>query len=177
LVSFKNGLNYAADDTKVANAKIVSVKQLVRNNILSEDIADPLYISENTSSEYLIKKYDTIIARSASPGDSALALDDLNVYYSGFSIRIRPNDEMWRFITYFTTHKLKKIITSHSDGTIIKNITQQSMSNFIIIVPDDIIIQRFNEIIEPILLKTQSLLKENVILEETRDLLIKKLIK
>jgi len=177
LVSFKNGLNYAADDTKVANAKIISVKQLVRNNILSENIADELYISDKTSSDYLIKKYDTIIARSASPGESALALNDLNVYYSGFSIRIRPNNEMWRFLTYFTTLKLKKIITSHSDGTIIKNITQQSMSNFNIIIPEDITIHRFNELIEPILLKTQSLLKENIVLEETRDLLIKKLIK
>ena len=177
LVSLKNGLNYSADNEKEPNAKIISVKQLVRNTVLSEEIADNLFLSEGISDDYKIMKYDTIIARSASPGESALALDDLNVYYSGFSIRIRPKNEIWKYLTYFNTLRLKRMITSHSDGTIIKNITQQSLSNFKIITPVEQVVIHFNEIVEPILMKIKTMNKENQLLEETRDLLIKKLIK
>ena len=72
-------MNYAADNSQPANMKIISVKQLLRNTILTEDVADDIYLSCEVSDDYRIKKYDTIIARSASPGEAALSLDDLDV--------------------------------------------------------------------------------------------------
>lgn len=177
LVSFRNGINYSAEEVGQPNAKIISVKHLVRNSILSESIADSIFLSTEVNEDSKIRKFDTIVARSASPGESAIALDDLDVYYSGFSIRVRPHTETWRYITFFNTQSLKKLITSHSDGTIIKNITQQTLSNFKIVTPPEQVVENFNRIVEPILFKMNSLNKENNILIETRELLIHKLIK
>lgn len=177
LVTFKNGINYSADKNEIPNSKIISVKHLTRNTILNEKMADDIYLNTCISEEYKIKKFDTIIARSASPGESAIALRDLDVYYSGFSIRVRPKEEVWKYITYFNTLILKKIITSHSDGTIIKNITQQSLSNFKVLEPTKDIIELFNQQIELILLKIESLKNETEALIEMKDMLINKLIK
>lgn len=177
LVTFKNGINYSADNNETPNSKIISVKHLTRNTILNEKMADDVYLNTCISGEYKIKKFDTIIARSASPGESAIALRDLDVYYSGFSIRVRPKEEIWKYITYFNTLILKKMITSHSDGTIIKNITQQSLSSFKVLKPADNIVELFNQQIELILLKIESLKNETETLIEMRDLLINKLIK
>lgn len=176
IVSLKNGLNYSADKEQLPNSKIISVKQLINNFLLSEEIADDIFLDGEISSEYLIGKNDTIVARSASPGECALALDDLNVYYSGFSIRIRPNSELHRYIVFFNTLKLQNIITSSSDGTIIKNVTQQNLSKSILVLGKGTIVNKFNELVEPMFLKLKALNKENRMLVETRDLLVQSLI-
>jgi type I restriction enzyme S subunit len=177
IATFKNGINYEANKELKPNSKIISVKQLVRYDVINDDFADSLYIKEGNLEEFKIKAFDSIIARSASPGEVAIALTDLDSYYSGFSIRARPNDFLWRYIVYFNALKMKKIITSHSDGTIIKNITQQSLTNFKLTKPSSDVASSFNSTVEPILGLVDSLQKENRILEQTRDLLIKKLIR
>lgn len=177
IVSLKNGLNYAANGEEEPNAKIISVKHLNNNFILNDFIADDFYLEERADDDFFIRKYDTIIARSASPGESAISLSDLDVYYAGFSIRMRPISEEYRYYVFFNSIRLKKMITSNADGTIIKNITQQSLNNFKSIISDKIVLEEFNKVIEPILLKIKLLQQENQLLEETRDLLIKKLIK
>lgn len=177
IVSLKNGLNYKANGEKEPNAKIISVKHLNNNFILNDYIADDFYLEEQSDDDFLIRKYDTIIARSASPGESAISLSDLDVYYSGFSIRMRPISEEYRYYVFFNSIRLKKMITSNADGTIIKNITQQSLNNFKSVISDKIVLEEFNKVIEPILLKIELLQQENRLLEDTRDLLIKKLIK
>ncbi len=177
IVSLKNGLNYNANREEEPNAKIISVKHLNNNFILNDYMADDFYLEEQADDDFLIKKYDTIIARSASPGESAISLSDLDVYYSGFSIRMRPISEEYRYYVFFNSIRLKKMVTSNADGTIIKNITQQSLNNFKSVISDKIVLEKFNKVIEPILLKIELLQQENQLLEETRDLLIKKLIK
>lgn len=177
IVSLKNGLNYAANGEEEPNAKIISVKHLNNNFILNDFIADDFYLEERADDDFFIRKYDTIIARSASPGESAISLSDLDVYYAGFSIRMRPISEEYRYYVFFNSIRLKKMITSNADGTIIKNITQQSLNNFKSIISDKIVLEEFNKVIEPILLKIKLLQQENQLFEETRDLLIKKLIK
>ena len=177
IVSLKNGLNYNANREEEPNAKIISVKHLNNNFILNDYVADDFYLEEQADDDFLIRRYDTIIARSASPGESAISLSDLDVYYSGFSIRMRPISEEYRYYVFFNSIRLKKMITSNADGTIIKNITQQSLNNFKSVISDKIVLEQFNKVIEPILLKIELLQQENQLLEETRDLLIKKLIK
>lgn len=90
---------------------------------------------------------------------------------------IESNDTEWFDFLYLYLQKHLKEITKQSSGSIIKYLKLGMITDFKTLNPDEVTLKSFNNIISPLLNKIDLLKIENSILEETRDLLIKKLIK
>lgn len=88
-----------------------------------------------------------------------------------------PRDEMFsEFIYYTLKYKMKKIELM-SSGSTFSEISKEQFSRLKIIIPPDNLIGEYYLKLKPLFEKISSLYIENQLLKETRDLLIKKLIK
>lgn len=85
------------------------------------------------------------------------------------------SDNMFDYL-YLNLDKYLNVITSKSAGSIIKYLTMGMITELEVIIPDDITLQKFNKIINPLFTKIDLLKKENTYLEEIRNLLIHKLL-
>lgn len=78
---------------------------------------------------------------------------------------------------YLVLKKFGKNIEKLAGGSIAKNMNTGQFSNLRFIEPDIFIVNSFNKVVDSMFLKLLYLERENDLLSETRDLLIKKLIK
>lgn len=83
------------------------------------------------------------------------------------------SDKMFDYL-YLNLDKYLNIITSKSAGSIIKYLTMGMITELEVIIPNDMTLRKFNEIVNPIFKEIDSLKKENIQLEDMRDLLIHK---
>lgn len=77
---------------------------------------------------------------------------------------------------YLNIDKYLNIITSKSAGSIIKYLTKGMITELKVIIPNEKILQKYNKIVNPLFQEIDSLQKENIQLQQMRDLLIHKLI-
>jgi len=63
-------------------------------------------------------------------------------------------------------------MTSKSGGTIMPNVNQDSLKRMNVIMPIDFIINKFNDIINPIFKQINNIINENQQLSELRDWLL-----
>lgn len=139
IVDFKNGVNYNKSTLWDTKFKIINVKDLSNSNIVNIWELKEIYIDYKKVKEYLLKKEDIVIARSASPWEVLyLSKDFDNLIYSGFSIRIRLKNIYstclsWYLYIYLLWNK-ERLLT-WSNWTIFSNINQSSLSSFQILLP------------------------------------------
>lgn len=86
------------------------------------------------------------------------------------------HEELFDYL-YMYLQKYIRQITKQSTGSIIKYLRLDMITDLKVTIPEKEIIQLFNEKIFPFLQQIEKLRKENLLLEETRQLLINKLIK
>src|SRR5699024_8166837 len=77
---------------------------------------------------------------------------------------------------YLNINKYLNKITSKSAGSIIKYLTMSIITDLEVIIPDETTLWKFNGVINPIFQKIDSLKKQNLQLEQIRDLQILKFI-
>lgn len=90
---------------------------------------------------------------------------------------IVPNQHMINNIIYLRLKNMIDNISKRASGSIIKGLTKSDINGITLYLPEVDVISKFNNIINPINSKLEVLYKENLLLKETRDLLIRKLIK
>ena len=176
LGEFKNGINYSRNEDGDKEYSIINVRDLVEGDFIIKNQLDKIRINSNKAESYKLLKGDLLIVRSANPGEMGIVLEDLeNTIYSGFIIRFRLTEDSLLYYTYFALKSKKNKFAQYSDGTTLKNINQKMLKKINVIIPEKKVLEKFNQIVQPIFNKITLTNKENEYLKELRDLLLPKL--
>ena len=172
LCNFRNGINYSKDEIG-NNYQIVNVRNISSSRILldGEDF-DVITIPTSKAENYVLKPEDIIIARSGCPGSTRLLLLPANTLFCGFIICCSPyNSSMRNYLTY-CLKQLEGTNATTSGGSILQNVSQDTLKGLHIIVPEKQIIDKFNKTIELIFARMLNCLKESKTLTKQRDELL-----
>ena len=172
LCKFRNGINYSKDE--IGNEyQIVNVRNISSSNILldGEDF-DTITIPMSKAENYSLKSDDIIIARSGCPGSTRLLLEPSNTLFCGFIICCTPNNSSMRNYLTYCLKQLEGTNATTSGGSILQNVSQDTLKGLHIIVPNKRILEKFNEVIEQVFNRMLNCLKENNNLIKQRDELL-----
>lgn len=172
LCKFRNGINYSKDETG-NDFQIVNVRNISSSKILldGEDF-DTITVPMTKAENYLLKSEDIIIARSGCPGSTRLLISPTNTLFCGFIICCTPhNSSMRNYLTY-CLKQLEGTNATTSGGSILQNVSQDTLKGLPIVVPNKQIINKFNETIELIFTRILNCLKETKALTKQRDELL-----
>lgn len=155
-------------------AKIVNVKDISNSSFsIATESLDDINLPEEQTRKYLTTAKDILIARSGIPGAvRTLADENFSSIYCGFIICFQPYDELWKNFLMFTLQKHYEIISTQSAGTIMQNITQDTLKNFRSIVPPLSVLENFNRTIEPMISEMNTNILESRHLAALRDWLL-----
>lgn len=177
LGAFKNGINYSRGEVGDAEFRIVNVRDIANSRILLETSLDKIRIRSSKAKEYLLRKEDILVARSASPGEVSLVVGDHeDAIYSGFSIRLRPNNPDNQLYLFMVLEGLGRQLENFSTGTALKSVNQETLKNTKVLIPPKTVLTEFRENIEPIFELVCNLKLSNRNLMMTRDTLLPKLV-
>ena len=172
LCNFKNGINYSKDE--IGNDyQIVNVRNISSSRILldGEDF-DVITVPTSKAENYVLKPDDIIIARSGCPGSTRLLLSATNTLFCGFIICCTPNDSSMRNYLVYCLKQLEGTTAMNSGGSILQNVSQDTLKGLHVIVPEKQIIDKFNKMIELIFARMLNCLKEIKALTKQRDKLL-----
>ncbi|HPN31156.1 MAG TPA: restriction endonuclease subunit S [bacterium] len=173
---FKNGINYSRDENGESEYFIVNVRNIVESKFINKNKLDKIMIDKKKAKPYELLADDILIVRSASPGETAILLQNEDeIIYSGFTIRYRFDNKNLFFYLFFVFQNLKNIFNNLSNGTTLKNINQEMLNPHQVIIPDDLTIKLFNKIIIPIFNRIQCLNEQSDFIAQIRDALLPKL--
>lgn len=172
--TFRNGINY--DKNCVGNHvyQIANVRNITASSLIM-DVSDfdEISLPREQADRYIIKENDIIIARSGTPGAIRLIIDPAdNVIFCGFIICCTPKDFKQRL---FLTHFLKQLEGTNATktgGSILQNVSQDTLKSIYVCLPDDKVLNSFNKRIKPIVKMMQNIIIENRELTRLRDWLL-----
>ena len=172
LCDFRNGINYSKDETG-NDYQIVNVRNISSSRILldGEDF-DVITVPTSKAENYVLKPDDIIIARSGCPGSTRLLLSPANTLFCGFIICCSPNDSSMRNYLVYCLKQLEGTNATTSGGSILQNVSQDTLKGLHVIVPEKQIIDKFNKTIELIFARMLNCLKESKALTQQRDELL-----
>ena len=172
--TFRNGINYDKDCIGNRVYRIANVRNITASSLIM-DVSDfdEISLPREQADRYVIRENDIIIARSGTPGATRLIIDPAdNVIFCGFIICCTPNDFRQRL---FLTHFLKQLEGTNATktgGSILQNVSQDTLKSLLVCFPNDVVVDSFNEKIKPIVEMMQSIIIENRELIKLRDWLL-----
>lgn len=174
LGEFKNGINYDKDTCNGKTVKIINVRDISSSSsVLLRDTLDDISLPQYEIEKYLVEKNDILIARSGIPGATRfMPQDTINTIYCGFIIRFRVENEMMKMYLYFRLKDIEQISLSQSGGTILKNISQDTLKDIMTVKPEDTVLTAFYNLVKPILNMQINKSTENQELIKLRDWLL-----
>ena len=151
LSSFKNGINYAKDEVG-ESFQIVNVRNISSSSILldGEDF-DTITVPTKKAENYILTDKDIIIARSGCPGSTRLLQNSDNTLFCGFIICCTPFDEHMRNYLTYVLKGLEGSSATTSGGSILQNVSQDTLKSLWIIVPQINVLRQFNDMIANLL--------------------------
>ena len=172
LCDFRNGINYSKDETG-NDYQIVNVRNISSSRILldGEDF-DVITVPTSKAENYVLKPDDIIIARSGCPGSTRLLLSPANTIFCGFIICCSPNDSSMRNYLVYYFKQLEGTNATTSGGSILQNVSQDTLKGLHVIVPERQIIDKFNKTIDLLFTRMLNCLKESKALTKQRDELL-----
>jgi type I restriction enzyme, S subunit len=171
---FKNGINYDPSLEGNTDAKIINVRNISSSNLfVSQFDLDTIRLQKSNVDNYLVTDKDILIARSGIPGATRMMLEFAeNTIYCGFIIRFQVNRIIEKNYIFYFLKAMEKNTTSKSGGTIMQNINQDTMKRMLVIEPNENIVIKFNDFINPVFRKMNEIIQENQKLTELRDWLL-----
>ena len=151
LCSFRNGINYAKDEIGEP-FPIVNVRNISSSTILldGEDF-DVITVPVKKAENYILTDKDIIIARSGCPGSTRLLQDSQKTLFCGFIICCTPYDGYKRYFLTYVLKGLEGSSATTSGGSILQNVSQDTLKSLWVTVPRIDLLIRFNEIIDNLL--------------------------
>ena len=171
---FKNGINYDPSLEGNTDAKIINVRNISSSNLfVSQFDLDTIRLLKSNVDNYLVTEKDILIARSGIPGATRMILEFAeNTIYCGFMIRFQVNNLIEKNYIFYFMKDMEKNTTSKSGGTIMPNVNQDTMKRMLVIEPNEKVVIKFNEFINPIFRQMNGIIQENQKLTELRDWLL-----
>ena len=174
LADMKNGVNYGRNQ-EGEKVKVVNVRDFDGSLVVNDKKLDNVFLLQKQINDYRLQKYDTVIVRSAKPGETLLVNDDNLKVYSGFTIRIRPKDYNIKLYVFYCIRNSIRQLENSSNGTIFKNLNQQLLGKVSVIEPKIEVINKYNDFIKTIIDKIYIVNEEINRLTDLRDTLLPKL--
>ena len=149
LCSFRNGINY---DKSVAGDKtyrIINVRNISSSSIvLDEKDLDEICLPQKQGDKYCVANDSVIIARSGIPGATRiLHKPSDNTIFCGFIICCTPVDKALQYYLTFYLKQLEGSSATQTGGSILQNVSQDTLSSLLVPVPPLPLITRFNEVV------------------------------
>ncbi|EOU2039647.1 MAG: restriction endonuclease subunit S [Clostridium perfringens] len=170
----KNGVNYSRNQEGEL-VKVINVRDFNGSLIVNDNSLDNIYLQQKQIDDYKLKKFDTVIVRSAKPGETILVDNDEIKVYSGFTIRVRTKKQSNKLYIFYCLRNSMKKIENSSNGTIFKNLNQRILGALNFAMPSEKILLKYNNLSEIIIEQISMKTKENERLEKLRDTLLPKL--
>ncbi len=171
---FRNGINYEKDCLGDYTYRIANVRNITVSSFLM-DVSDfdEITLPKNQGDKYILSENDIIIARSGTPGATRLVIKPSNnVIFCGFIICCTPlNSQCRLFLSYFLK-QLEGTNATKTGGSILQNVSQDTLKSLQVTLPNDSVLNRFNQKIEPLVQMMQNIINENRELAKLRDCLL-----
>lgn len=173
ICSFKNGINYEKDEIGNKQYKIVNVRNITASQMLLDPNSfDTIALSDKKADKYLIEANDFLIARSGSPGATRLLIPStIPTIYCGFIICCSTSYELKNYIA-LTLKKLEIANDTKSSGSILKNVSQDTLKEIMLCIPQSKMLDSFNRKANSIIRAMQVTIEENNTLTALRDWLL-----
>ncbi|MBR9784263.1 MAG: restriction endonuclease subunit S [Gammaproteobacteria bacterium] len=128
----------------------------------------------NKSSTKILREGTTIISARGTVGKCALVGSPMAMNQSCYGIvgKFENHDEYIYFLTRYQVSDLQK----RGHGSVFNTITRETFKSISLAKSDDLLTQKFSELVRPYLTKILSNNKQNVELTKLRDVLLPKLI-
>lgn len=174
LCTMMNGINYDKNELGDKPYRIVNVRNITASNLLmNENDFDTIVLKSSSADRYIVNINDILIARSGTPGAVRLVLNPTsNTIFCGFIIRCAPNDPINRLYLTYAMKKLEGTSATKTGGSILQNVSQDTLGRVALCVPPDTIINQFNEKVLVLHSAMQNAMDENQQLASLRDFLL-----
>lgn len=127
------------------------------------------------SAAKLIPPYSTLVAIYASPTAGKCAFSGFETSTNQAVCAIIPKEE-YTFFNYYHLQLQEKYFANQASGSAQQNISKKIIEETPVLIPNKVILKKFNLLAKPIISKTIENLRENNNLERKRDLLLPKLL-
>ena len=174
LCSFSNGINYDKNQNGDKEYSIVNVRNISNSSLLLDVREfDVINLLSTQAEKYIVDVNDILIARSGTPGAvRLLRSNEKDVIYCGFIIKCSPYEKQQRLYLTYTLKKLEGSNATKTGGSVMQNVSQETLRQVDICLPPSYIIDKYNMIAEELLNKMQQLIYENQELSSLRDFLL-----
>lgn len=172
--TLSNGINYDKNIIGNKKYKIINVRNISSTSLLMDKSdMDNIYLDSKLADKYLLKKNDILIARSGIPGAVRILEGNIeNTIYCGFVIRLELSSDLYRRYLTYKFKDYENTTATTSGGTIMQNVSQNTLRRIKFAVPNKKNILKFNEKIDAIWSMIQMNNRENRELVSLRDFLI-----
>ena len=173
LCGFRNGVNYDKDSMSGSHCRIVNVRNITSSTLfINPSELDEIDLPANLVKRYSLGSNDILIARSGTPGAVRLIDEPTGIIFCGFIICCTPNNSEYRSYLTMALKRLEGTTATVTGGSILKNVSQDTLKNVIVVCPPEAVIEQFNAIIDVMLRQIVRIEKENWKLISLRDWLL-----
>lgn len=174
ICSFRNGVNYDKNVDGNTIYKIINVRNISSSTLfLDESNFDEICLPKQQGDKYCVSDESIIIARSGIPGATRILCNPgSNIIFCGFIICCTPYDDTLQNYLTLYLRQFEGSSATQTGGSILKNVSQETLKNLIVPIPPQSLLNQFNDSILPIYNLINSNTKENVQLITLRDWLL-----
>lgn len=169
--------------TETASEKEIGPKflrgmDINKTSFINWDTVPYCKISDDNLKKYKLHKGDIVVIRMADPGKVGVVEQEVNAVFASYLIRLEilSNIKPYYLFYFLLSEQYQDYISGASTGTTRKSASAGVVTGTNIIVPDEKIMNLFEEKISMIRRNLTNLIKKNQNLLKTRDLLLPKLI-
>lgn len=178
-ISVIRGVNYKRDDV-LSNKETNYIPLIKSNNIQNGQILfdDIIFVPQKlVNKNQILSKNSVLMTMSSGSkehmGKTTIIYDSLDYTFGAFCSKIEIVEDMRCFLSIFFRNALfKTLIDNITSGTNINNISNEHLYNIKMTIPNKKVLQKFEDILNPILDKQGIIQKENQELTALRDFLL-----
>ncbi|HHT7750724.1 TPA: restriction endonuclease subunit S [Streptococcus suis] len=174
ICEFRNGINYEKSETGDTLSKIVNVRNISNSStfVTTHDL-DSITLDRRRIESYLVTDRTILITSSGIPGATRIVSDiPVNTIYSGFIIGATVANLNLFYYVFYHLKNIEMLMSNQSAGTIMKNISQTTLSEIRIVIPNKEIQKVFSNEVRSLLDVIENNLKQNQELTQLRDWLL-----
>ena len=174
LCSLRNGINYDKSVEGEKMYKIINVRNISSSDlILNENDLDEISLPQKQGNKYCVSDNSIIVARSGIPGATRiLQKPSGNIIFCGFIICCTPCDDIYKYYLMFYLKQLEGSAATKTGGSILQNVSQDTLSDLLVPIPPQSLLRKFNQIVSQSLELIHSNMQENTQLLKLRDWLL-----
>ncbi len=171
--TFRNGINYEKSEIGDAEYRIVNVRNISESTFLirHEDL-DKIILRQTLADRFLLRSEDIIVARSGTPGATRIILNPERTIFCGFIICCSPIQKAHQILLMQRLQSIQESLLDTSGGSILKNVSQDTLKSIQVELPPDDVLRQFNDTILTVIRSIDNAQRSVVEMSDLRDFLL-----